>query len=347
MVAEPASVVVFGVVAVIATSDGLGAWGLVLGYYAAAAADVVLSWALVRWRPRLHQVSWAIWRELVGYGRYVLAAHAVMLGGQQLPILLVGRFSGEAPLGQYRYAERLSSTPLALVIQAGSYVLFPAFARISTDRDRFRGAMLRSLRLMCTLSFPLVLLLIPLGVPAAVILFGSVWKEAGYATMTLTGEAVAATLISFASEVLKADGHPEILTRIHLVLFGFMAAAMLALLPLGLLGVTSGISIGALGASIYALAKVGRLNAISAADYLRECAPPLLAALLMAAIMTPIEFLVLEAASRGTFVGLLLLLGEGLAGLLIFTAAMAVLAPGTIREMRDLVAKMLRRRRAA
>jgi O-antigen/teichoic acid export membrane protein len=225
MISEPASVVAFGIVATIACANGMGPWGLVLGYYAAAFADAILSWGLVHWRPRLRQVSWKLWRELAAYGRHVLAAHAVMLGGQQLPILLIGRVSGAAQLGQFRYAERLSSTPLALVIQAGSYVLFPAFARIKGERDRFRAAMLRSLRLMCALSFPLVLLMIPLGVPAAVLLFGDVWKNAGYATMALAGAAVGETLISFASEVLKADGHPQILFRVHIVLFTCSASA--------------------------------------------------------------------------------------------------------------------------
>ncbi len=347
MVAEPFAVLVFGIVAVIATANGLGAWGLVIGYYASAVADVILSWALVRWRPRIRQMSFAIWRELVAYGRYVLAAHAVMLGGQQLPVLLIGRFSGTASLGQFRYAERLSTTPVSLVIQAGSYVLFPAFARITGDRDRFRGAMMRSLRLMCALSFPLVLLLVPLGVPAAVILFGPVWKEAGYATMTLTGEAAAGTLISFASEVLKADGHPEILTRVHIVLFSLSALAMVALLPLGLLGVTTGITLGGIGASLYALRRVRKLNGISVGHLAREILPPLIAALLMAAIMVAVEFLLVEAAERGTVVGLCLMLGEAIVGLAIYAVAMLALAPRTIAELGGLIAKMLRRGRVA
>lgn len=341
MIVEPASVLVFGVVAVICAADGLGPWSLVVGYYASALADVLMSWAFVNWRPRLRQISFAMWRELAGYGRYVLAAHAVMMGTGQLPVLLIGRFSGSGPLGQYRYGERLSITPLALVIQAGSYVLFPAFARITAERERFRAAMLRSLRLMCTLSFPLVSLLIPLGVPAAVLLFGEVWREAGYATMILTGAALSETLISFASEVLKADGHPEILTRVHIVLFGCSAVAMLALLPLGLYGVCAGISIGSILASLYALGRVKRLNALAVRDLIRASVPSLVASLAMVAVLVPLEFLVVNADERGTAIGLALVVGEALLGLAIFALAMLVVAPATMREMRRLAWKMI------
>jgi PST family polysaccharide transporter len=347
MISEPASVIAFGVVAVILCSNGMGPWGLVLGYYASAFADAILSWGLVRWRPRLRQVSWKLWRELAAYGRHVLAAHTVMLGGQQLPILLIGRFSGAAPLGQYRYAERLSVTPLALVIQAGSYVLFPAFARITDQRERFRGAMLRSLRLMCALSFPLVLLMVPLGVPAAVLLFGQIWKDAGYATMALAGAAVGETMISFASEVLKADGHPEILTRIHIVLFTASAIGMLALLPIGLVGVCAGISLGSLTASVYALGRVRQLNSIAVGELARECLPPLIAALTMVAILVPVQFLVVEAETRGTIVGLALVVAEGGAGLVIYAIAMLGIGRSTILEMRTWIWRMLPTRRTA
>jgi O-antigen/teichoic acid export membrane protein len=347
MIVEPISVLVFGAVAIVLCAKGMGPWGLVIGYYAGAVIDVILSWAFIDWRPKLSQVSYSMWRELVAYGRYVLAAHAVMVGTNQLPVFLIGRFSGAGPLGQYRYAERLATTPVGLVIQAGSYVIFPAFARITGERERFRGAMLRSLRQMCALSFPLVILLVPLGVPAAVILFGPVWREAGYATMILAGEAVAGTVTSFASEVLKADGAPQLLTKVHVALFICSSVAMLALLPLGLYGVTAGAAIGSLAASLYALGRVRSLNSVSFRDFGRESLPPLFAALLMAAILTPVEFLLVHADQRGIVVGLLLIIVEGIVGLLIYVAAMAVLAPATMREMRDLLAGMIRRRRTA
>jgi O-antigen/teichoic acid export membrane protein len=346
MIVEPLGVVVFAIVAIVACAAGMGPWGLVLGYYALTFADVILSWVLIDWRPKLRQVSFAMWRELAGYGRFVLAAHAVMLGTQQLPVLLVGRFSGSGPLGQLRYAERLSGTPVGLVIQAGAYVLFPAFARITGDRDRFRDAMLRSLKLMCALSFPLVLLLIPLGVPAAVILFGSAWREAGYASMALAAGAAAGTIVSFSSEVLKADGHPELLIRITAAQLIGSLIAMLALLPLGMIGVAAGVSLGTIGASLYALVQVRRHNRVSFGEFGRQIGPPLLAALIMAAVVTALEFLVLEADTRGTVIGLLLILAEAAFGLLLYGATMALLDRPSLLEMREVTVGAIRRRRS-
>jgi O-antigen/teichoic acid export membrane protein len=182
-------------------------------------------------------------------------------------------------------------------------------------------------------------------VPAAVILFGSVWREAGYATMTLAAGMAAGTVISFASEVLKADGHPELLTKVHIVLFTCSLIAALALLPVGMIGVAAGMSVGSIAASVYSLGQVRRHNEIRFPEFARAIVPALVAALVMAGLITALEFLVIEADTRGTVVGLLLILAQAGLGLLIYSTVMALLDRQTVREMRDLVGGALPRRR--
>jgi O-antigen/teichoic acid export membrane protein len=343
VVIEPAGAIALGVAAVIACANGLGPWGLVIGYYAAAAVDVLLSWGLVRWRPRLRLASLAMWRELIRYGRFIVATNIIARLGEQVPTLLLGRFVGTNALGQYRYGDRMVSTPLSLVVQGGSYVLFPAFARITDDRARFRAAALRSFGLMCALAFPLGLLLVPLGVPAAVLLFGEPWRDAGYAAMALAMVPVAGTPISFASEALKADGKPDILARVHIIMAVSSTVAMVALLPLGLVGVAAGISIGMSVAAGYAMVRTSKLVGFSIEDVAQAVALPAVAAALMVAVLTPIEFLVVDAASRPLVPALLLLSAETLAGLGIYYLALRIIAPRTALDLTSLTKRLLRR----
>ncbi len=344
MIVEPVGVLAFGVAAVIACSNGMGAWGLVIGFYAGAAADVVLSWALVQWRPRLRQASMAMWRELIGYGRFVLASNVLMRAGEQVPVILLGRYVGTGALGQLRYADRMTSTPLALIVQAASYVLFPAFARITDDRERFRAATLRSLQTMCALAFPLGMLLVPLGVPAAVLLFGEVWREAGEAAIALVGIPVAGTIVSFASEAFKADGRPDLLARLHVVSVAATTVAVVALLPFDLIGVAAGISVGLSFAAAYGITRAVRMIGLPAGATLRAIALPAAAALVMVAVMTPCEFMVLEASERSTGLGLCLLAAETLAGLAVYAGALALISRDTARDLRALAARILLRR---
>ena len=343
MIIEPAGVLMFGASAVVLTANGLGVWGLVLGYYVSGIGDVILSWALLRWRPRLKLASVAMWRELVRYGRWGIAANALQNAEQQVPVFLLGRFSGVGQLGQFRYAARMESTAGAIVVQAAAYVLFPALARITENRDRFRDACLRSLRSMAMIGFPMGLILVPLGVPAAVLAFGDVWKDAGYAAMALTGVTVAGTMISFASEMLKADGRPDILTRIRVVTLVAAVAFMLVLLPFDLVGICGGLSIGtAIGAG-YAVFMVGRQLEIPERRLVEAMLPAAGAALFMAAVLTPLEFLLVKASSHGTALGLVLLAAEAALGLVLYLLALRLLGAETYRELLSLVRRLLRR----
>ena len=67
----------FGVAAVIACSNGLGPWGLGDRLLRGRGTDVLLSWGWCA-GARLRHVSIAMWKELIGYGRLVLASNVVL-----------------------------------------------------------------------------------------------------------------------------------------------------------------------------------------------------------------------------------------------------------------------------
>ena len=342
-IVEPAQALAFGTAAVIATANDLGAWGLVIGLYASAVAEMLLSWPLARWRPRPRLATFAMWRELVRYGRHLVAANAIHRLGELVPRLLIGRFSGSAALGQFRIGERVGLTPIMLVISAASYVLFPALARVSHDEPRFGSAFLRSLRWFAIAAVPLGAILIPLGVPVAVIFFGEVWRDAGYVAMIMSAWVIASCLISIASEAFKAAGAPGAVARIHAVGALAGAAAMLAASGAGLYGITGGLSLGMSIGAVYGLWTLPPAVGVSRRQIWSALWPPLLAAAAMAAVVLPLEMFVFEAADRGTVAGLALIALEGAISLGIYGGVLTLLAPDSPRALRELVAVARRR----
>jgi O-antigen/teichoic acid export membrane protein len=343
VVIEPSSVAMFGVAAIALTASGLGVWGLILAYYVSGIGDAILSWSLLDWRPRMRSASIAMWRELVRYGRWGVASSVFQNAGEQISVVLLGRFVGAGQLGQFRYGTRIQTTSEAIVVQSGTYVLFPALARITSDRDRFREACLRSLRSMVMIGFPMGLILIPLGVPAAVIAFGPVWKDAGYAAMALAGVTVGGTLVSFSSAVLKADGRPDLLTRIRVVILVATTVMMVVLLPLGLVGVCAGLSIGMLVGAIYAILQAGQRLEVGLRPLASATVPALFAGLTMAAVLTPIELLIVHASSHGIAAGIALLIAESLFGFAIYLLTLRLVSRDGFFELVTLARRLLRR----
>ena len=342
---EPAGVVTFGITAVVACSHGLGVWGLVLGTYALGVTQVALAWGLVGWRPSARLVSYEMWRELLAFGRHVMSSEFIRRVAAELDAALVGRFIGTAPLGQYRYARRFAIQPLAGVVNIASYVLLPALAQLSGERERFRPAFLRALRWTSTIALPTSFAFLPLGEPVAVLLLGERWREAGQALSALCAYSAGGAVVSVASEGLKAWGRPDFLPRIHLFAAILAAALMLALLPVGLVGIAAGVSIASAAAAVYALRVVGRAIDIPLRGMLAEIWPPFVAAALSAATLYPAERLLVHASERGTVVGLALLAAEALLGAALYLALLAAAAPASARELLAVTSAAWRRLR--
>jgi O-antigen/teichoic acid export membrane protein len=345
IVVEPGSVLAFGATGIVLTANGLGVWGLVIAQYASFLVGAVLSWGLVRWRPQLRLASFAMWRELISYGRHTIAAETVMDVGEQIPVLLLGRFTGAAALGQLRYGRRIASLPLAMIMSAASYVLFPAFARIATERERFKASVLRALRWMAILAVGGGLILIPLGKPLTTLAFGDVWAQAGEAVMALGVYTAARGISSLLVEALKAHGRPQVVTSMNIVELVVGTIAMLALLPFGLVGVCVGISIGAIVRAGYALRRTHVVVGLPLENLLEAIRAPLIASLAMVAVLLPLDAQVLHAGDRAIAPGLLLLTLEAVLGLAIYAGILHLLIPDALAELRGLLGKLRKRSR--
>lgn len=333
LVTDPLGAVAFGVTASLACAKGMGFWGLVLGMYAGAVAEFVLSWALVRWRPQPGLASVAMWRELMRFSRHILASELVIRGGTVLETFLLGRFVSAPALGQYRYAYRLAALPLAALVNVASFVLLPAFARIATEEERFHLALLRAVRWVAIVALPTSLALLPLGEPIAVLLLGEEWRDAGYALMALCAYSAGHSLAATASEAFKAVARPDVLPRLHLISLASVAAFMLLLLPFGLVGIAAAVSVGSIGMAAYALRGISGVTGLPLRRVLDEIWPAATAALVMAGTMMGVEHLLLDAAGRDTVTGLALLSLELLLSAALYVAALRVLAPRVFQEL--------------
>jgi O-antigen/teichoic acid export membrane protein len=344
-VIDPLEVVAFGIVAIALAAHGSGPWALLIGQYAGIATSTTLAWALARWRPMFGEITFGMWRELASYGRHILVSTAIFkFGVQAADTVIVGRTLGPASLGQFRYAFRVATLPWTVLLAGAGYVIFPALSRIAADRERLRGAFLRSLRWMVAFGFPAGLVLVPLGPPLIVLAFGDVWHAAGLAAMAMCAYAGGNAIIATVSELLKANGTPAPLITINLATTIVTAAAMLALVPFGLTAAAAGLSIGALAGAGVAIMVVRRDLGVPLATMSREIWAPAVAATAMALTVLPLDRLLLHAADHGTVVGLLLLLGEGVLCIALFAAFVWPLAPRLPAELRAAFGELRDRR---
>ena len=331
VVLEPCSVVAFGAVAIATTALGLGVWGLVAGTYAGVVVQVTLGWTLVRWRPNLRLASFAMWRELARFGRHVVASEAVRVANSESRTVLIGRFLGPAALGQFGYAMRIAFAPVVIVVSAVSYVLMPAFSRISHEEERFRAAVLRSLRWLALLTMPSLVLLV-LGKPLIVLLFGDRWTTAGRVAAAMCAVSVGSAIGSLASETWKAAGQPQWLLRMHALSLMLIVGLTAAMIPFGIVAVGAGFSVAWLVTAAFALWGIGRVVGVPVRRLGEELFAPALATGAATAALFGLERFV-HAGTRSTALGLGLLALETLAAAVVYLAALRLISPTRFREL--------------
>jgi O-antigen/teichoic acid export membrane protein len=340
---DPLGAAAFAVGTIVAAANGMGAWSLVIGTYALYVLEVLAAWGFVRWRPQRRLMSMATWRKLAGFARHVVASEIVRRVVLQLDTVLLGRFSGAATLGQYSYGMRLASQPSTAFVSVIAYVLFPGFARVAEDRERFRRGFEDALTVMTLISLPVGLILIPLGDQLALLAFGPQWAVAGDVIKALCLVNVGWTWVSICSEAFKSVGRPQLITRIHLVSLIASVVLMPSLLWADGVGIGIAVSAAAMISGLYALWLAADGIGTTLAAMLRAMTGIAVASGLAMAPVAALDLTVFSGGSgrAGAALGVVV---EGLAGLVAFLVVLRIVAPADLARLTGLLGGLRRRR---
>lgn len=149
-------------------------WALVLGLLAGNLVRLPVSYFVHPYRPRLsfnlHQ-----FRELFGFGKWVLGSSIILFLLHQGDDALVGKVLGITALGFYQLAYRLSNMPATEITHVISQVTFPAYSKLQDNLPKLREAYLKVLQFVAFLSFPIAGLIFALAPDFTKIFLGEKW----------------------------------------------------------------------------------------------------------------------------------------------------------------------------
>jgi PST family polysaccharide transporter len=298
---------------------GLGAWALVWANVLSAAAVLVGTW-MVKWTGppqfRFHfaNVAWH-----VKFGARAALSGLLTEASKNVDYFMVGLFLGVGPLGVYRVAFEMATTPLESIAQPIYRATFSVFSRISADRERLHQAFVEATRGMIAFTGPVaIVLFLATGDLFAVVTKGG-WEASVPAIRVLCWAGLLRTVTRLFDNLFYARHEPG-----TALLDGIAAFVLLAIgVPLGLFlfGPEYGILVPCyvwLGTYplVYGLlfAIAIRRGALHPARYLRGIFPAVLATLATLAVAVPLEWL---SAGVGSALARLVIISGG-AGLAYF-----------------------------
>lgn len=213
---------------------GFGAWSLVYGYLAKSCVSTALLWRVSEIRP-WPQFNVTIARDLLRYGLPVSASSAIAFVNTNSDYLIVGSTLGAQDLGVYTLAFTVASVPFTFLSQPVTNVLFPAYARLSHDREAMIRLLADAFALVCAAAVGLgviIWLLIP--VLTSVVL-GPKWARIVEPLRLMMAFGVLRAAGSMYPPVYKALGKPGLIVKVSLL-------KLVLLIPLLLFGVRHGIT---------------------------------------------------------------------------------------------------------
>lgn len=164
------------IITILMAYHGFGVWALVTQNIITAAIPALIFWFYIKWRP-IWTFSWQSFRELFGFGFYMLLTHLVNQFGSQIQGLLIGRFYNASIMGYYSKAvgtEKLASTSIAQVM---TQVTYPLYAEAQDDKVQLGNMIKRLTMTLSYITFPMMFVLLLCAKPIFVLLYSDRWLD--------------------------------------------------------------------------------------------------------------------------------------------------------------------------
>ncbi len=131
---------------------------------------------------RIHQpdflFSYEDIQSMLSFGFFQMGERSVNYLNSQFDILLIGKLFGTEVLGVYSIAKNISTKPYQVINPIVTKVTFPIMSKIQKETYRLRQLFLNVINYLCSINFPIYILVIFLAEDIVVNLFGEKWMDA-------------------------------------------------------------------------------------------------------------------------------------------------------------------------
>jgi O-antigen/teichoic acid export membrane protein len=332
--------------ALVAAEAGWGVWALVAQRFASEAIGTLVAWHAFRWRPGL-QFSWNTLRAQWKLGASVAGSQLLLVALNRTQDVIVSRMIGIGAVGTYRTAWKSIEVVAQGLISPFSTVAVPTLAKLAHDMPAFRRAYARFVASSAILAFPAIA---GIGVLADVLiplLFGPQWAASVPIARVLCLLAPPFALNFFADPALTVLGKAGTIARLASIQLALTLLFCIAAAPYGLLWFAAAYVARAYVTLALQMVLLGRASGIRPFEVIAAIAPPLGAAIVMAACVSATANAVGMHGAPGSAPALLRLGGLIVQGAVVYTGVLFVLlGSGRRAELADLLRGLSGRRRS-
>jgi PST family polysaccharide transporter len=272
-----ACVAAASVCGLLAASQGLGAWSLVIMQGANSLTLLVLAWVLCRWIPSgpFAGGSGSIW-ALLRFGGHLTGFNLLAYAEANLGTVLIGRFNGAAALGFYDRAFKLVIVPWWQLSLPVARVAVSLLSRLANAEETYAAAWRRMFQGLMLVAAPGLLWAAILSQSLVPVVLGANWQSCA---PMVTDLSLATVLVPFGASaywLFVSQGRVAEQLRYAMLTGVILIASSVIGVQWGALGVTRCYAVSAVFVQIWPLWGATRRGPINGAAAWRATWPMLI-----------------------------------------------------------------------
>lgn len=296
-------------------------WALVIGQLAGTILSLVMSYVVSSYRPRF---SLAARAEMFNSSLWLVVNNFISFIHNRAPTFVIARLSGAQHVGMYSIGAELALLPSNELVAPINRAAFPGYAKAAHDIDKLRDSFLKVISSIALMALPAAIGIVSVAellVPAAL---GWKWLEAIPIIQIL---AVYGTIRALQSNIPYIYLVLGMTKRITLIMSTQVLIQTTAMVPAVYMYGIQGAAWSYLGTTILLIPLnqylVAQCLSLSATQFCRQLIRPLIASLMMMAVVVALKSqLVLRQETLDYVLALLLCV---VSGALVYVSAMYVL----------------------
>lgn len=270
-----ATVLVSTVVTIAAAYYWRNVWALVAGQIAASIISVVLSYVLLKGKPRF---AWngTVAGELLSYGKFVTGSAMVGFVATEIDSAVVGKVLGTESLGYYVMAFTIVHMATANVAKVASGIMMPAYSKLQDDLVAVKSGYLRTLGLMSFAVMPATAGLMLVAEPFIRLVYGEKWLPSVVPLQLLALFGLFRALAATSGYLFEGIGMPKIALKVaalRLAVVGPLIVPMVS--HFGLNGAAVSVAAGMLAQVVMSHAYLHAVVRVTLRELFEACWQPL------------------------------------------------------------------------
>lgn len=161
-------------ITIVMAYSGFGVWALVSKNLIFAFIVLIITWIYTKWKPSVF-FSWQSFKELFGFGFFMLLSNLVTSISAKIQGLMVGKVYSPVTMGYYSKASGTEGVISSTISQILDQVTYPLYAEIQDDYEMLRFTVKRLTLSLAFVVFPILSIAILVAEPMFALFYSDKW----------------------------------------------------------------------------------------------------------------------------------------------------------------------------